>query len=102
MDEMRYEAMVRRIVALEARVAVLEKRMSRPEKSRGVRELREKFPIQLSKTDASKVLGVTRATVYAMIEDGRLEENAAGKVTIDSLIELLTGPAGRKYKALND
>lgn len=99
MDEMQYEAMRRRIAALESRLNLLEKKLSEENENGGVRELRKKFPIHLNKTDTANVLGVTRATVYAMIADGRLEENAAGKVKSESLIKLLTGPTSRKYGA---
>ena len=53
--------------------------------------------MHMSKTDVSKVLGVTRATVYKMIEDGRLTDNVAGKVPTESVIRMITGPSGRKY-----
>ena len=89
MDKIRYEAMVRRMTALEARVAVLEKRLSEPDATGGVAELRRKYPIFMSKSKAADVLGVTRTTVYTMIVDGRLDENAMGKVTTSSVIDLM-------------
>ena len=43
----------------------------------------------MDKTRAANALGVTRATVYAMIEDGRLEVNGMGKIPTSSVIRLI-------------
>lgn len=45
--------------------------------------------MMMDKTSAANALGVTRATVYAMIKDGRLEENGMGKIPIDCVIRLI-------------
>ena len=96
MDEKRYEAMMQRMAALSARVAVLEKKLSAADGNEGVRQLRIKHSLHMTKTEAAQELGVTRATIYAMIADGRLETNATGKVTTDSLVRLITGEAKRE------
>lgn len=52
----------------------------------------------MDKTRAAQVLGVTRATVYAMLSDGRLEQNALGKVLTRSVSALMqAGKPIRKH-----
>ena len=97
MDDMRYVAVLRRMEALEARVAALEKDIEEQTDSVAAEKLRDKYPVHMNKTEAAKELGVTRATIYAMISDGRLKENVLGKVTTDSMIKLVLGPKGKKY-----
>ena len=43
----------------------------------------------MNKTQAAYVLGVTRATIYQMIADGRLKENGLGKIQTDSINRLI-------------
>lgn len=93
MGETRCEAMERRIEALEARVAEMEREKSeRMRRSEEINRIIEAYPVDMNKTQAALVLGVTRATVYTMINDGRLEMNARGRVLTHSLVQLLTGP----------
>ena len=101
MDEMWYVAMVQRMEALEARIVELERLMEEPQTLGGVTaRLHRKYPIAMTKSDAANELCVTRATVYAMLSDGRLEENGRGKVLTQSVIDLMTKSAhpGRKTR----
>ena len=43
------------------------------------KELVDKYGEHVDKSTAAKILGVTRATVYAMLEDGRIEGACEGK-----------------------
>ena len=99
-----YEAMVERMNALEARIAELEKNTSETETAGGVEaRIRRAHPVAMTKSEAARILNVTRATVYYMIKDGRLTENEWRRVTTDSLINLMVKsaspvrkPRGRK------
>lgn len=88
MDEMHKE-LVARIAALEARVARLEQDAYFIKPGGVTDELRKRYPLMMDKTRAANALGVTRATVYAMIEDGRLEVNGMGKIPTDCVIRLI-------------
>lgn len=95
MDKMN-EELVARIAALEARIAALEEKAAQREQnayfigSGGATDnLLRKHPLMMDKTSAANTLGVTRATVYAMIEDGRLEVNGMGKIPTSSVIRLI-------------
>ena len=85
MDEMHAEFI--------ARIAALEARMARPERRAKAAEsggdLRKAYPVMMNKTQAAYVLGVTRATIYQMIADGRLKENGLGKIQTDSINRLI-------------
>lgn len=51
------------------------------------------------KTEAAQMLGVTRATIYKMIEDGRLKATSDGKrVVTGSIIEYLNAHGKGKAK----
>ena len=50
----------------------------------------------MNKTDAANVLGITRATVYCMIRDGRLAENNLRRVVTQSVADMLYGPVRKK------
>ena len=94
-----YEAMVTRMNALEARIAELEKKTGEPETAGGIEaRIRRAHPIAMTKSDAARILNVTRATVYCMIKDGRLTENGWRKVTTDSLINLMVKSASTVRK----
>ena len=43
------------------------------------KELVDKYGEHVDKSTAAKILGVTRATVYAMLKDGRIEGACEGK-----------------------
>ena len=74
-----------RIAELEQRVMTLEKlaqigELLRSETiERKEKELVEQYGEHVDKSTAAKILGVTRATVYAMLEDGRIEGACEGK-----------------------
>lgn len=90
MDEATYLAMTKQIEALEARIARLEKKAIFPAPG-GVttEDLSKAYPQMMNKTEAADALGVTRATIYAMLSDGRLKQNAMGKVITESVVEML-------------
>ena len=94
-----YEAMVERMNALEARITELEKKTREPETDGGAEaRIRRMHPIAMNKSEAARILNVTRATVYCMIKDGRLTENGWREVTTDSLIDMMTKSAKPTYK----
>lgn len=97
MDEMRYQAMQSRIQALEERVAVLERT---PAELGGAKaqELIGRYPRGMTKTEAAKELGVTRATIYCMLKDGRLKESDIGRVIAESAATLLFQNTGSRKK----
>ena len=74
-----------RMADLERRVQALEERTRKPlwcESSSGqgvVEALVERYGETVGKTDAAKILGVTRATVYAMLSDGRIAGACEGR-----------------------
>ena len=82
--EATYEMSVQRMADLERRVLALEERtrkvlwhdengLSREE------ELAQQYGEYVDKTVAARILGVTRATIYAMLADGRIESACAGR-----------------------
>lgn len=69
-----------RILHLEERVRALEVRMEDARKTSRENALVAQYGECVSKTDAAKIMGVTRATVYVMIRDGRIRSRwAAGR-----------------------
>lgn len=96
MNDARMTALEKRLEAVEARLAAIEKN---PEMFTGdecIRAIAEKYPVSMNKTTAAEILSVTRATIYAMIADGRLRETGMGKISTPSLIQLLKGPVVKK------
>ena len=55
------------------------------------KDLLNRYPKGMTKTDAANELGVTRATVYYMIADGRVKENGMGRVITQSVADLMYG-----------
>ena len=96
MDDAAYAEMKDRIDKLEARIRKLEKRQIISEASGGEENLLERFPYMMNKTQAAEVIGVTRATIYHMIDEGRLKENGAGKINTRDVIKLLESEYQRK------
>ena len=48
---------------------------------------------RVDKTTAAEILGVTRATVYAMLSDGRIQGACNGKkVSVESIAQYLAAP----------
>lgn len=89
MDDAVYAEMMEKINALEARIEALEHEKNISNAYMGVEKLLAQYPYMMNKSQAAEVIGVTRATVYAMIDDGRLMENEIGKVTTRSVARLL-------------
>ena len=79
------EMSVQRMEDLERRVYALEERArgllwnEAPDHSGKAEELVARYGEYVDKTFAAKILGVTRATVYAMLADGRITGGCAGK-----------------------
>lgn len=91
---------------LEERVASLERRLAMTEQE--LMKIRQGLQTEgalayivanngwtMDKTKAAKLLGVTRATVYTMIADGRLEQLADGRIPAKSIADYLDGCGGR-------
>lgn len=96
----------RRLADLERRVLALEERARRALWSepspcmQKENELAQRYGEYVDKTVAAKVLGVTRATVYAMLRDGRIEGACSGKrVSTRSIARYLETPGrGRRRR----
>ena len=59
-------------------------------------EFVDKYGEFVDKTDAAKIIGVTRMTVYAMLEDGRLKPGYRGKrVSVRSIADYMHMSGGR-------
>lgn len=91
------EANDRRMEELERRVFELEERarqaLSEGEKARSdkEKELLVRYGEYVDKTVASRILGVTRVTVYAMLADGRILGACEGRrVDVRSIARYLT------------
>lgn len=98
--EARYEMSAERMADLERRVLALEERTRRVLWHSGLSEasredeLAQQYGEYVDKTVAAKILGVTRATVYAMLADGRILGACAGRrVDVRSIARYLTRPA---------
>lgn len=88
---------------LEKRIADLDRRVRALEDTRHNQvwgkaanfkdELTKQYGERVDKTVAAKILGVTRATVYTMLADGRLEGACGGKkVSVESIARYLAAP----------
>lgn len=91
------EMSAERMADLERRVRALEERVRRvlwsEERLRTGKEeeLVSRYGEYVDKTVAARILGVTRATVYAMLADGRIVGACAGKrVDVRSIAGYLT------------
>ena len=80
-----FEALVEKMYDLEKRVLALEERTRRFTWSRNEElSLKEEalvahYGAHVDKSTAARIIGVTRATVYAMLADGRIEGACEGK-----------------------
>ena len=90
-----------RMAELERRVQVLEERSrtaawaDSPFSLRREQALVAGYGESVDKTVAAKLLGVTRATVYAMLEDGRICASCGGRrVDVRSIASYLSRPKG--------
>ena len=83
--EMAMEMSMQRMADLERRVLALEERTRRSlwtreeELARKEEALVAQYGEYVDKTATAKILGVTRATVYAMLADGRIKGACEGK-----------------------
>lgn len=100
--EAELEMSVRRMADLERRVLALEERARRvlwneemPPVSKA-EELALRYGEYVDKTVAAQILGVTRATVYAMLADGRIMGACSGRrVDVRSIARYMQTPRGR-------
>ncbi|MBQ2989710.1 MAG: helix-turn-helix domain-containing protein [Clostridia bacterium] len=107
--EAMYETSAQRMADLERRVLALEERTRRTLwHSGGISredELAQQYGEYVDKTVAARILGVTRATVYAMLADGRIESACEGRrVDVRSIARYMTRPAeknGRQRRKEN-
>ena len=82
---MAMEMSLQRMADLERRVLALEERTRRSlwtreeELARKEEALVAQYGEYVDKTATAKILGVTRATVYAMLADGRMQRAARGR-----------------------
>ena len=90
-----------RMAELERRVQALEERNKAllsdgPIPLRRELSLVERYGESVDKTSAARMLGVTRATVYAMLSDGRILGSCGGRrVDVRSIAQYLSRPAQR-------
>ena len=92
MNDAKVAALEKRLEAVEARMAAIEKNPEVYTTNECLRAIAEKYPVSMNKTEAAEVLNVTRTTIYAMLADGRLTQVGMGKVSTMSLIQLLKSP----------
>ena len=90
---------------LERRVFALEERTrssiwsKEGELIRMQEELVAQYGKHVDKTATAKILGVTRATVYAMLADGRIEGACSGRrVAVRSIARYMATPKSRGTK----
>lgn len=105
--EMAMEMSLQRMADLERRVMALEERTRRSLWTREEENIRReealvaRYGEYVDKTTTAKILGVTRATVYAMLSDGRIEDACSGRrVSVRSIARYMamTKPRGTKIK----
>lgn len=95
----RIEELERRVRVLEARVRNGMRNGETAETGAVNREeaLVERYGECVDKTVASRLLGVTRATVYTMLADGRIDGSCEGRrVDVRSIARYLSRPSQRK------
>ncbi|MGN0773564.1 MAG: helix-turn-helix domain-containing protein [Candidatus Ventricola sp.] len=94
--EEKMDDLERRVLALEARTrsSIWSKE---GELIRMQEELVARYGKHVDKTATAKILGVSRATVYKMIEDGRINAVYGGKrVDVRSIARFISSPGTRK------
>ena len=104
---MAMEMSLQRMADLERRVLALEERTRRSlwtreeELARKEEALVAQYGEYVDKTATAKILGVTRATVYAMLKDGRIKGACSGKrVDVRSIARYLCAEnkGGRQHE----
>lgn len=105
--EMAMEMSLQRMADLERRVMALEERtrgslLTRGEENARIEEaLVAQYGEYADKTATAKILGVTRATVYAMLADGRIEGACSGRrVSVRSIARYMAAPNTRKQTSM--
>ena len=96
------EMSLQRMADLERRVMALEERTRRSLWTQEAalaskeEELMGRYGEYVDKTLTAKILGVTRATVYAMLADGRIQGACAGRrVSVRSIARYMAAPKSR-------
>ena len=96
------EMSIQRMADLERRVMALEERTRRSlwtqeaAQASKEEELLGRYGEYVDKTLTAKILGVTRATVYAMLADGRIEGACSGRrVSVRSIARYMAAPKSR-------
>lgn len=104
--EMAMEMSMQRMADLERRVLALEERTRRSLWTREEENLRREEALvaqygeYVDKTATARILGVTRATVYAMLSDGRIEGACSGRrVSVRSIARYMATPRNRKNQS---
>ena len=93
----RIEELERRIRVLEARVRNGMRGGAAADAENREEALVERYGECVDKTTASRLLGVTRATVYTMLADGRIAGSCEGRrVDVRSIARYLARPAQKK------
>lgn len=88
MHEERIEALERRIKRLETYLKLEPMPL---EESRGEELLVAKYGEIVSKIKAAQICGVSRATIYAMIQDGRLSSAGGNRISVRSIAHYIYG-----------
>ena len=101
------EMSMQRMADLERRVLALEERTRRSLWTQEAalaskeEELLGRYGEYVDKTLTAKILGVTRATVYAMLADGRIEGACSGRrVSVRSIAHYMAAPKSRGRRGL--
>ena len=97
------ELMMARIEDMEKRIVALEERLRSAlwDDNKTLREeqLVNKYGEFVDKTQAAKIPSVTRATVYTMLADGRIEGACEGKrVSVRSIARYLAAPKSKRRR----
>ncbi|MBE5798345.1 MAG: helix-turn-helix domain-containing protein [Clostridiales bacterium] len=95
------ELMMARIEDMEKRIEFLEQRLHSilwdNSTIKTEKELVNRYGEYVDKTQTAQILSVTRATVYAMLADGRIEGACEGKrVSVRSIARYLAAPKSKR------
>lgn len=103
------ELMMQRMADMERRILALEERTRKSlwakeeETSYKEEEMVNRYGEYVDKTLTAKILGVTRATVYAMLEDGRIVGACEGKrVSVRSIARYMVASKSRRGCGANE
>lgn len=107
---MENESLALRVEALEQRMSEFEHFLKCPLRQeeeetvlRKAAELGWQYGDHTSKTEAARILGVTRATVYAMLADGRIKGAYEGMyVDVRSIAEYMCAMKPKKRRNANE